>query len=53
MVQEVACVFGNLPESDTTNDRAISAAIMGYWVDFVRRSNPNEPAIALKSPVWA
>ncbi len=43
---EVAYVFGNLSANATANDRAIAAAMMKYWVNFIRHGDPNAPPLA-------
>jgi para-nitrobenzyl esterase len=44
---EIAYVFGN-GLTDTPEDRALSAALRGYWVNFARRGDPNGPDL----PDW-
>jgi para-nitrobenzyl esterase len=48
---ELAYVFGNPREQGmrfTEEDRALSEAIMGYWTDFAKRSDPNGDGV----PHW-
>ena len=43
---EVAYVFGNLPANATAIDRATSAAMMNYWVNFITNGDPNAPPLS-------
>jgi para-nitrobenzyl esterase len=40
--------FGNFPKAPTPREKAISALIRKYWINFAAHGNPNGPGL----PVW-